>query len=160
IITQSSFLATRRHFLTLVASGVAALAGPRPLMAAVGPAYLPPDTAPGLPFSASVVTDFARRLAAAPYQPPSTDLPGSFSNLDYVQYRDIYFRPDAAVWKREDVPFLIELFHRGFYSKEEIDIAVVENGLSKHLVYSPRLFGFGAHVPRPIPTEDIGFAGL
>lgn len=132
----------------------------RPLRALAAPAVVPPQMTNGTPFDARVVDNFARSLAAAPFQPPPTDLPATLQNLDYVQYRDIFFRPDAAVWKGEDLPFLIEFFHRGFYYKEKIEIAVVDGDVARHVVYEPRLFGFGDHVPRPLPTEDIGFAGL
>ena len=130
-------------------------------LAAVVPEPTPPLLAePGTAFLPAMVDDIARKLAAAPYEGPSTELPESLQNLEYVQYRDIYFRPDSAVWKGGNLPFLVEFFHRGFYFKEKIDVAIVDGGTARHVVYEPRLFGFGKLVPRPLPTEDIGFAGM
>ena len=115
---------------------------------------------PGTPFGAGMVDELARRLGQAPYEPPSTELPESLRDLEYVQYRDIYFRPDSAMWKGGNLPFLIEFFHRGFYFKEKIEVAIVDGGVARHVIYAPRLFGFGKLVPRPLPKDDIGFAGL
>ena len=130
-------------------------------LAGVVPEPTPPMLAePGTAFMPSVVDDIARKLASGPYEGPSTELPESLQNLEYVQYRDIYFRPDSAVWKGGNLPFLVEFFHRGFYFKEKIDVAIVDGGTARHVVYEPRLFGFGKLVPRPLPTEDIGFAGM
>ena len=132
-----------------------------PAFAADTPVLTPPKLSDdGTPFTPSVVEDIARALAKAPYAPPPTDLPDTLHDLNYVQYRDIYFRSDAALWKGGNLPFLVEFFHRGFYFKERIGVSIVDGGQARHVIYSPRLFGFGKHVPRPLPTEDIGFAGL
>jgi hypothetical protein len=37
---------------------------------------------------------------------------------------------------------------------------VVDGNQARHVAYEPRLFGFGDRVPRPLPEEDIGFAGF
>jgi glucans biosynthesis protein len=153
-------LHSRRRFLAYVAAGAAAIAQPRLARAAVPSTIQPPTLTDGQPFNADSVIEIARSLAEAPFQPLSTELPPSLTDLDYVQYRDIYFKADSGLWKREDIHFLIEFFHRGFYFKERIDIAVVDDGDARHVAYEPRLFGFGDHVPRPLPDTDIGFAGF
>ena len=157
---------TRRRFLALLASTAAPtaiLSRGAPAWAETTPAepvLAPPSLDEGLPFGRDSVIEMARSLAAAPFQPLPTDLPPTLSELDYVQYRDIYYKADSALWKQDDVHFLVEFFHRGFYFKERIDVAVVDGGEARHVAYEPRLFGFGERVPRPLPEEDIGFAGL
>lgn len=161
-------LPTRRRFLSYLATTAAAAAvlsrgtpsWAQAEAAATEPVLTPPTLTDGLPFGRDSVIEIARSLAAAPFEPLPTELPPTLSDLDYVQYRDIYYKADAALWKKEDIHFLIEFFHRGFYFKERIDVAVVENGQARHVAYEPRLFGFGDRVPRPLPEEDIGFAGL
>jgi glucan biosynthesis protein len=54
----------------------------------------------------------------------------------------------------------LQPFHRGFYFKEEIPIAIVSDDQAHHLAYSPNYFSFGKLVPKPMPKEDIGFAGI
>ncbi|MEJ0097656.1 MAG: glucan biosynthesis protein [Bauldia sp.] len=85
-------------------------------------AELPPLTADG-PFTRSTVTEIARALAKRPFVPPTEDLPASISNLNYDQYQAIYFKPDQAVWAKDGLPFEMQLFHRGFYFKDKIEIA-------------------------------------
>jgi len=163
---SSASLPSRRRFLALMATTAVALAQPRLVHAesapspTVVPKVSPPALTDGAAFDADSVVEMARSLAAAPFEPLPTELPPSLTDLDYVQYRDIYFKADSALWKREGLHFLVEFFHRGFYFKERIDIAVVDGGQAKHVAYEPRLFGFGDHVPRPLPDTDIGFAGF
>ncbi|MBN9021415.1 MAG: glucan biosynthesis protein G [Rhizobiales bacterium] len=162
-------LPNRRRFLAYLATtaATAALVGPGRLAlaedagaAAAAPVLAPPQLTDGVPFGADSVIEIARKLAAAPFEPLATELPPTLANLDYVQYRDIYYKADAALWKNEDIHFLVEFFHRGFYFKERIDVAVVKGDEAYHVLYEPRLFGFGDRVPRPLPEEDIGFAGF
>jgi glucans biosynthesis protein len=110
-------------------------------------------------FSRASVVELARKLAEADYVPPPTDLPDSIKDLTYEQYRDIRFDREAAIWDK-GLPFRLELFHRGFYYKEEIDVAIVSEETAEHLPYSSELFDIGDRVPQPITDEDIGFAGI
>jgi glucans biosynthesis protein len=112
------------------------------------------------PFSRATVVEIARALAQADFVPPPTDLPDPIKNLTYEQYRDIRSDRNAAIWADEGLPFRMQLFHRGFYYKEEIDVGIVDDGGVHHLAYSPKLFDAGKLVPKPLPSEDIGFAGI
>jgi len=116
--------------------------------------------APGGPFTRSTVLDIARALAKQEYVPPATELPDPIKDLSYDQYRDIRFNRDMAVWSKDNLPFRLELFHRGFYYKDEVDVAIVSQGVAKHLAFSPSLFTYGKLVPQPVPDKDIGFAGI
>jgi len=111
-------------------------------------------------FDRNTVAELARNLAKKPYQQPNLTLPAALQNLNYDQYRDIRFNPNASIWKDETLPFQMQLFHRGFYFKETVEIAIVENGASQHLRYSPDMFTTGQVMQQPLPTEDVGFAGL
>lgn len=111
-------------------------------------------------FNRNTVTDLARKLAKKPYQEPDMTLPESLQGLSYDQYRDIRFNPASSIWADEELPFQMQLFHRGFYFKETVEIAIVEEGVSRHLRYSPDLFSTGEVMQQPLPTEDVGFAGF
>ena len=112
------------------------------------------------PFSRSTVVEIARTLSKAAFVPPPTELPDPIKDLTYEQYRDIRSDRDHSIWADEGLPFRLQLFHRGFYYKEEIDVAIISDGEAHHLAYSPTLFDAGKLVPKPLPTEDIGFAGI
>jgi periplasmic glucans biosynthesis protein len=118
------------------------------------------DATADRPFTSSTVRDIARALGQLPFVPPPKELPHPIEDLTYEQYRDIWFDHRKAIWARENLPFQVEMFHRGFYYKEEIEVAIVEDGQARHLRYSPDYYDFGARLPKPMPTEDIGFAGI
>ncbi|MDO6468483.1 glucan biosynthesis protein G [Neptunomonas phycophila] len=111
-------------------------------------------------FNRDTVTDIARQLAKKPYKAPEAKLPESLEDLNYDQYRDIRFNPSSALWTNENVPFQLQMFHRGFYYKDPVEIAVIEDGQAKHLSYSSSMFKTGEVMKGPLPKEDIGFAGF
>lgn len=151
----TTFVTSRRVVLAGLGSALAGNLVPGSLSA-----FAAANPAAGTPFSRSTVTDMARKLAQAPFSPPSQDLPDSIKNLTYDQYRAIYFRPDKAIWADEKLPFTLEMFHRGFLYKDRVDISVVEGGMAHHVAYSPDMYNPGAIVKAQLPNQDIGFAGL
>ena len=153
----NSNLPSRRFVLVSVAAafGGSALGWPGRALSA----DQPPLTADG-PFTRSTVTEIARALSKAPFVPPTQNLPAPIANLTYDQYEAIYFKPEAAVWAKDDLPFQIQLFHRGSYYKDKIEVATVNDGQAHHIAYSPAMYAPGKIVTEPLPTDDIGFAGL
>ncbi|MGI2259939.1 glucan biosynthesis protein G [Shewanella sp. GXUN23E] len=111
-------------------------------------------------FDADTVVRLARQLAAKPYAPRKDPLPASLANINYDEYRDIRFKADAAIWKPESLPYQMQLFHRGFYFQDLIEIAIVEGNKAQHLSYNPELFSAGEVLQQKLPTEDIGYSGL
>jgi len=152
---------TRRQLLSYATVAAAALNFPVIALAADDEvsAALAKITAEG-PFSRATVVEIARALSQADFVPPPSDLPDPIKDLTYEQYRDIRSNRNAALWTDEGLPFRMQLFHRGFYYKEEIDVGIVDDDGVHHLAYSPNLFDAGKLVPKPLPSEDIGFAGI
>ncbi|HEY7495953.1 MAG TPA: glucan biosynthesis protein [Candidatus Tectomicrobia bacterium] len=111
-------------------------------------------------FSAAEVQEQARALAAKKFVPPKIDLPAALLELDYDQYRDIRFKLERAIWNDEGLPFLVELFHRGFYYKEPVVIYIVARGQALPLLYSPDFFTFGPRVPSFPSGTVTDFAGF
>ena len=134
------------------ATPVTAFAAVRPLSAATGN--------DPVPFDRSTVVNLARELAKKDFVPPPSDLPEAIADLTYDQYRDIRFKTEAAIWADTDLPFRLQLFHRGFYFANRIDVAIVDGEEAYSLAYAPDLFAFGERVPRPLPDTDIGFSGV
>lgn len=157
----SGSAATRRQVLASAAFATVALYLPDIARAEDDEvsAALAKITAEG-PFTRATVVEIARTLSKSDFVPPPTDLPDPIKNLTYEQYRDIRFERNAAIWEDEGLPFRLQLFHRGFYYKEEIDVGIVDDDGIHHLAYSPNLFDAGKLVPKPLPTDDIGFAGI
>jgi glucans biosynthesis protein len=150
---------SRREFLqgsAVAGSWLAAAAAPA--LAQQQPA--PPASAPAL-FAFDRVVDEASRLAAQKFQPYAVEAPPPFNNIGYDQYRDIVFRPDAAIWLREPSFFRLEFFHSGFIYKQPVQIFLVEDAQAKPLAFSPDYFtyGYGGLTP-PTNLTGLGFAGF
>jgi glucans biosynthesis protein len=73
-----------------------------------------------------VTFDYVRKQAseraASAYQPPDRELPERLAQLNYDQIRDIRFKPDQALWRSEDLPFHLHLFHRTAAVREQVQI--------------------------------------
>ena len=107
------------------------------------------------------LTARARRLAAAPYQPPGDDLPPALAGLDYDQYRSIRFRPEAALWKGA-ARFELQLFHPGFIHREPVRLHLVEDGRITTVPFDPARFRYdGSAAPAAAAAAPgTGHAGF
>ncbi|TCN82337.1 glucan biosynthesis protein G [Shewanella fodinae] len=111
-------------------------------------------------FDQDSVVKLAKQLADKPYVAPDESLPDSLKNLTQEQYKDIRFRPDAAIWKNQSLPYQLQLFHRGFYFKQLVELALVRGNQASHLAYNPDYFETGKSVTQPLPQGDIGYSGF
>lgn len=132
-----------------------------PLMSLAGGGLVPfPAIAAeaATPFNDDTVAALARALAAKPYRPPATDLPGALAKIGYDQYRDYRYKATHALWREQGLPFQAQFFHRGFLFKDRVDIYTVQDGKAAPYVYSPGMFTYGRS---PAPNvSDLGFAGF
>lgn len=112
----------------------------------------------GAPFEAQTVRTLARDLAAKPYKAPDNKLPDVLKDLTYDRYRMIRFKPEQAIWKQDGLPFQLQMFHRGFYYANRVDLFEVKDGVATPIVYGPEMFTFG---DQPAPdVRNLGFAGF
>lgn len=113
------------------------------------------------PFSFEQVVELARQratLAAPPPAPPA--LPSELASLNYDQYRDIRFKPDHALWRKEGLPFELMYFHLGFYQTAPVRLHEVVQGQVKPLGFDPSQFDYGKNRLSPKQWGDIGLAGF
>ncbi|MFA6266614.1 MAG: glucan biosynthesis protein G [Pseudolabrys sp.] len=101
----------------------------------------------------------AKELAQKPYQAPDQTLPDNLKKLDYDQYRKIRFVPDRAIWRNDGLPFQLQLFHRGFFYSNRVDLYEVADGKATMIAYAPDMFTFDNLKPPPAGT-DLGFGGF
>ena len=107
------------------------------------------------------LTARARRLAAAPYQPPAAELPAALAGLDYDQYRSIRYRTEQALW-RGAARFELQLFHPGFIHREPVRLHVVEDGRITAVPFDPARFRYdGSAAPAAAAAAPgLGHAGF
>lgn len=137
----------RREFLTGLAAG-----------AVFGLPALPARAAPTR-FAPADVDRLARRLAGAPYRPPSTALPADLAGIGYDGYRGL--RPDRRRMLFPESAIRLETLPRGgpLY-RDRIELQIVENGLATPIAFDPTAF---SEVPREVrlPDDpDFGFSGF
>jgi glucans biosynthesis protein len=120
------------------------------------------DAPAGEPFDGLVVRRLARDLASKPFKAPDTKLPDPIAKLNYDQYRNIRFDTKRSLWRGQNLPFEVQLLHRGFLYNERVDLSEVVDGIATPIAYNQDMFTFGATPGTPPPPNlgNIGFAGF
>ncbi|WP_049721548.1 glucan biosynthesis protein [Gilvimarinus polysaccharolyticus] len=110
----------------------------------------------------ATVKKHAKELANKPYQKPDSNVPQALADMNYEQYRSIYFRREAGLWQHDSL-FEVQFFHPGFYYNEPVSITTVDkSGSNTHVPFKSEYFRYGDQV-KPVAgavTEDLGFAGF
>jgi glucans biosynthesis protein len=106
----------------------------------------------------------AELLAEQPFQEDEQYLPEFFRTLGYDQYQDIRFNAEEAIWRDKGLPFVFQLFHRGFLFLKRVEVNIVDQGKVTPVAYSPKLFTYGLlkdypEFPKELP-DNLGFAGV
>ena len=103
----------------------------------------------------------AKALAATPFQPqPKPAAHAASDSLTYDQYRDIRFRPDRSLWRKEGLPFEVQFFHPGFVNTETVKInEVAADGSARPLAFDMADFDYG-HNKTPSHALASGYAGF
>jgi glucans biosynthesis protein len=110
-------------------------------------------------FDFEVLRYEAKMLASKPYvQRPST-VPEKLLKLTYDQYRDIRFRPEESLWRRDRLPFELQFFPPGFSFDHTVQINVVKGRDVEPVDFSPGMFDYGKNRLPKLPA-NMGFAGL
>ena len=150
----SSSVNRRAALGTLWLSAVLALA---PRWAKAQTASGPGADAETGPFSVEILQDMARRLAAAPYNPPAAA--PSLSGLTYDDYFQIRYRADADLWKDRSPPFRAEFFPPAYLYPRPLPIFEVVAGLARSIPFDPAMFDIpGQHAN--VAKDWNGFSGF
>jgi len=113
---------------------------------------------PAQDFSFGQLCEEARRIAAAPYAPPTDQLADYWKNLSYDGHRDIRFKMESGLWWN-DGPFSIDFFHPGWTARQTVTLHKVTDGITRPIDFDRTLFDYGKHtVPDGVPSPP-GYAG-
>ncbi len=111
-------------------------------------------------FSFDNVVEMAETMAHENYLSAAPAIPKSLRTLGYDAYRDIRWKDELTLWRREGLPFQARFFHPGFLFDRPVEIYVLPDNADKPLRYSPEFFNFGRNVfPEEFP-ETMGYAGF
>jgi periplasmic glucans biosynthesis protein len=107
------------------------------------------------------VTAQAEALADEPHEDGGDALPRVLRDLDYDTYRQIRFRPEAALWDDAGL-FSVQLFHTGFIFDTPVRLHLVEDGESTRLAFDPGRFRYDDAAAELLEAdlEGAGHAGF
>jgi periplasmic glucans biosynthesis protein len=111
-------------------------------------------------FSLDTLAARAQELASRSFEDASGRVPDWLLGLTYDQWRNIRFRPERSLWRKQPLAFELEFFHPGFLYNRTIIVNVVDATGVHPVPFSPDMFDYGnndfvARVP-----ADLGFAGF
>jgi len=106
------------------------------------------------------VVRMAGTMARENYLSAAPALPKSLRTLNYDQHRDIRWKDERTLWRKEGLPFQVRFFHPGYIFDRPVEIYVLPDNAKKPLRYSPEFFDFGKSVfKEPLP-DTVGYAGF
>ncbi len=114
-------------------------------------------------FGLDDVAATAKQIAAEPYRDRQTVVPKWMlkgGSITYDQWRDIRFRPDRSLWRAEQLPFQVQLFHPGLYFDRSVTVNVIDGGRVAPLPFSATFFSYGKNDFAAKIPKDIGWAGI
>lgn len=111
-------------------------------------------------FSFDNVVRMAETMAHENYLSAAPVVPKSLATLGYDAYRDIRWKDELTLWRREGLPFQARFFHPGFLFDRPVEIYVLPDSAEKPLRYSPDFFNFGRNVFKEEFPETMGYAGF
>ncbi len=111
------------------------------------------------PFSRAWLKERAKALAAQPYA-PMREVPKAWRDLDYDQYRSIWFNSGKGLWTDTNRPFHLDFFHPGLYFPRPVEVNVVEDGMSQALAFDISLFDKTDQFPDLPIDETMGYSGF
>ncbi|MBU1357735.1 MAG: glucan biosynthesis protein G [Gammaproteobacteria bacterium] len=111
-------------------------------------------------FSLDDVAARAKALAAAPYAAPVSNLPPTFSSMQFADYMKIQARPDRFEWNDADTPFRLGFYHQGMQFNAPVRINEITGSAVREIPYQPERFDFGGLNIDKQSTQQLGYAGF
>ncbi len=136
---------TRRAFL----AGSTALTLPR----------LARATSRGMDFEHQQVIALARDMAERSYI-ARPQVPRDWRDLSYDQYKSIWFKHTAALWRDTDASYNVDFFHPGLYFPQAVTIDTVEDGNARLVPFDLSAFERTDKVPKLTEQGNLGYSGF
>ncbi|MBD3662309.1 glucan biosynthesis protein G [Sulfitobacter sp. TSTF-M16] len=111
------------------------------------------------PFSAGILVERARIMATQSYV-PRPQIPASWRDLTYDQYRKIWFDARNALWEDTDRPQRVDVFPPGLYFPQAVALNVVENGQARAVGFDMDVFDTTDKFPDVEIDDTLGYSGL
>ncbi len=120
----------------------------------------PTPPPPGESFAADHVRKLAEELAKSEFAKPRVETPEPFNALSAEQYRDIRFRPEATIWRGQNLGYEVQLLPMGWLYDAPVEIWVVEGGQARSLRADTASFSIGRSIEKAPEAAPFGFSGF
>ena len=108
--------------------------------------------------------EYVQALAEAdvttPYQAPADDLPKRLGELTYDDYRNIRFRPSAALWHYDGLPFQLQFFHRGGLFRDKVTVREFSPTHEQVIPFVRDFFSYDLAKDLGTMHSSLGYAGF
>lgn len=121
------------------------------------------DAQPAVPdesFAADHVRKLAEEMAAREFAKPRVEVPEPFNALTAEQYRDIRFRPEASIWRGENLGYEVQLLPLGWLYDMPVEIWIVEAGKARSLKADNASFSVGPSIGKAPEAAPFAFSGF
>jgi periplasmic glucans biosynthesis protein len=106
------------------------------------------------------VVRMAELMAREGYMTASPVVPQELLKLDYDKHRDIRWKDERTLWRKEGLPFQVKFFHLGYLFDRPVDIFEIDGRQPERVRYSPEFFNFGQNSLNTSKYESLGYAGF
>jgi glucans biosynthesis protein len=130
----------------------------RRLTIALGLGLLAPLCAQAFGFND--VASKAQLLADQPFKRADARLPREIQDLGYDQWRDIRFRTERSLWRKDKLPFELQFFHQGLFFDKTVKISEIGPQGVREVKFSPDDFDYGQNKLDLDKLRDLGFGGF
>ncbi len=113
-------------------------------------------------FSFDYVANIAETMAREDYLPAVPALPKNLRNLTAEQYKEIQWRDEKTLWRKEGLPFQVRFFHSGYLYDRRVEMFLVSDKREdvSPFRYSSGLFNLKGDLANQKFPDWIGFAGF
>jgi glucans biosynthesis protein len=111
-------------------------------------------------FSYETVVEMASDMAREGYLTAVPALPKELRELNYDQTRDIRWKEEFTLWRKEGLPFQARFFHPGGLHDRPVEIFEVTGNRVEPLRYTPEFFDFGNSPLKETMPSSLGYAGF
>jgi len=106
------------------------------------------------------VVKLAQTMATEGYLSTARVVPKMYRDLNYDQLRDIRWKNEYSLWRKDGLPFQVRFFHPGSIYERPVEIYQIDKGRVEEFKYSPDFFNFGKNVFKERKPEAVGYAGF
>lgn len=111
------------------------------------------------PFDREALVARAQAMAAEAYS-PRPQVPEEWRELNYDQYRQIWFDSRNGLWEGTDLPQRVDVFPPGLYFPRPVAIHVVEGGSARPVLFDMGVFDTTDQFPDLPVDATLGYSGL